>query len=226
MSSSNAVWAVARLIERGDAALILVLAGWNANDTDFQRLADEKNRATPWMTRLDTVCDHSRLYRLAKQLATHRRRAAVLDGIELVPQAPKMELYNFKEYQEIAISNLRSIARLCRDFKVPLIFLNYPYQDLPRNPYSRNEYYHVLFGRTPVSPGDYIVPDRRPREIAIHSVIRYVGRQEGVPVIDLHEAFAKIGRTDLFQEDWHHPTVAGHETIGRAILDAIVGSLE
>ena len=219
LSSSNAVYAVAQILEKEDVALILVLTGWNANDTDFQRLAERKNRAVPWTSRLDTLLERSRLYRLTKQLATYRSRTAVLDGIELVPQAPEMELYDFRAYQEIALENLRSIAELDRRFDARLVFLNYPYRDLPDNPYSKNEYYHVVVGRTPLEEADYVVPDRRPDEIAIHAAIRHVGEREGIPVIDLHEAFVSSGRDDLFQDDWHHPTAAGHEIIARAIFD-------
>ena len=220
LSSSNAVYAVKRAIEAGDATLILVLAGWNVNDTDFQRLAEEKNRPVRWTTRLDTFAVHLRSYRLIKHLATLRSRTAVLDGIEIVPQAESMDLYNFREYQEIAKENLRKIARLGRDFSAPLVFLNYPYQDLPANPYSKNEYYHVVFGRTPISPDDYIT-ERLPDEIGIHAVIRHVAAEEGIPIVDLHEVFLRSGRTDLFQEDLHHPTAAGHELIASTVFDAL-----
>ena len=226
LSSSNAVFAVSEAIRYGDAALILVLAGWNVNNTDFERLALARGERVPWTTRLDTFLDRSRLYRTGKQALTYRARTAVLDGIQLVPQAPGMDLYNFREYQEIAVSNLTRIATLCRDFEAPLVFLNYPYRDLPPNRYTRNEYYHVMFSRMPLAPSDYIIADRRPDEIAIHSVIRHVGAEQGVPVIDLHEAFLRSGRSDLFQRDYHHPTADGHAIMARAIYDAIAPGLK
>lgn len=220
LSSSNAIFAVKRAIQARDAARILVLTGWNVNDADFQRLAEAKNQPISPTTRLETLADHSRAYRLIKHLATLRSRTAVLDGIEMVPQAESMDLYTFRGYQEIARSNLRKIAELCRDFDAPLVFLNYPYQDLPANPYSKNEYYHVVFGRTPLSADDYIT-DRWPDEIAIHAVIRHVAEEEGVPIIDLHQAFRSSRQTGLFQEDLHHPTAAGHELIAKTILEAL-----
>jgi lysophospholipase L1-like esterase len=225
LSSSNAVFAVSKAIRFGDAALILVLAGWNVNNSDFERLALARGEKVAWTTRLDTFLDRSRLYRTGKQALTYRARTTVLEGIKIVPQAPRMDLYNFREYQEIAASNLTRIATLCRDFDAPLVFLNYPYRDLPPNPYTRNEYYHVMFSRTPLAPSDYIVADRKPDEIAIHSVIRHVGAEQGVAVIDLHEAFVRSGRSDLFQSDYHHPTAQGHALMARAIYEAIAPGL-
>ncbi len=226
LSSSNAVYGVARLIEAGDASLILVMAGWNANDTDFARHREARHEGIGWGVRAENLLEHSRVYCLAKQLVTHRSRTVVLGDIKLVPQAPEMELYDFRGYQEIARSNLEKIARLGQEFRVPVVFLNYPYRDLPPNPYSKNEYYHVVYGRTPISPEDYIVADRGADEIAVHAVVRDVGRRFGVPVIDLHEAFVRSGRSDLFQDDWHHPTAVGHEIIAQAILDAIGSDLD
>lgn len=221
LSSSNALYAVARVMEARDASLILVMAGWNANDTDFARHRASRQERVSWGSRIDNLLEHSRAYSLGKQLLTHRERTLVLGDIKLVPQAPNMELYDFRAYQEVARSNLEKIARLGQDFGAPIVLLNYPYCDLPPNPYSKNEYYHVIYGRTPLSPDDYIVADRDADEIAIHAVIRDVGHRFGIPVVDLHKAFVASGRTDLFQDDWHHPTTAGHEIIARAVLDAI-----
>lgn len=221
LSSSNAVFAVARAIEAGDACLILVLAGWNVNDTDFQRHAEERSQPVPWSGRLAAGLERSRLYSLGKQLFTLRKRILDLDGIALVPQAPEMSLYEFGAYQEIARKNLGTIARIADENTLPLAFLNYPYKDLPENPYSKNEYYHVVFGRTPLSADDYLITDRQEDEIAIHSVIRNVGETSDLPVIDLHEAFERSGRDDLFLDDLHHPNVAGHRIVAETVFDAI-----
>lgn len=220
LSSANAYFAVARAIRQGDAAIILVMTGWNANDSDFIQHAHERSEPVPVSARIEDLLENLRVYKLAKQVLTHKSRAAVLDEIELVPPTA-MELYDFRAYQEIAYKHLRKIAKLCRDFDVPLVLLNYPYQDLPKNKYSKNEYYHVLYGRTKPSPEEYLIEDRVPDEIAIHAVIRKVGEEEGVPVIDFQEAFVRSARKGLFQSDWHHPSAAGHELMARAIFDAI-----
>ena len=220
-SSSVALGEVANVLKRGDARLVLVMTGWNANDGDFAAQAERRSRPVPWPTRLDVWLERSRLYRVAKQAATYRARTLVLDDVKLVPQTTAMSLYDFRAYQEIALENLRAIARLCREARVPCAFLTYPHQPLPPNPYTPLEYYHMLFGRTPLAEGDYLFHDRRPGEIAIDAVIRHVAETEDVPLVDTEPAFDAAGRHDLFQADWHHPTAAGHVLIAHTVLDAI-----
>ena len=220
-SSSVALVEVANVLKRGDARLVLVMTGWNANDGDFAAYAERRSRPVPWQTRLDVWLERSRLYRVAKQAATYRGRTVVLDDVKLVPQTTAMSLYDFRAYQEIALENLRAIAERCRAARVPCVFLTYPHQPPPPNPYTRTEYYHVLFGRTPLAESDYLFHDRRPGEIAIDAVIRHVAESEDVPLIDVQPPFEAAGRHDLFQADWHHPTAAGHVLIAHAVLDAI-----
>ncbi len=219
-SSSVALIEVANALKAGNARAILIMAGWNANDGDFAAWAASHRRAVPWTARADVVLDHSRLYRVVKQALTYRGRALVVDDIEVVPQTTAMTLYDFRAYQEIALANLTKVARLCRAAGVPCALLTYPHQDLPANPYTRTEYYHALFGRTPITEDMYLIHDRRPDEIAIDAVIRRVGEREGLPVVDLQPAFASAQRTDLYQADWHHPTAAGHAIIARTVFDA------
>lgn len=221
LSSANVLYAVARVIKQGDALAILVLAGWNANDSDFAQHAQERAQPVPFAARAENLLEsNSRLYRLLKQALTYRSRAAVLDAVKIVPQTT-MDLYDFRAYQEIAYKNLKRLAALCREFELPLVLLNYPYRDLPPNPYSKNEYYHVVFGRSKVSAEDYLIRDRQPDEIAIHAVIRKVGEEEGIPVVDVHEAFMRSGRAELFQPDLHHPTPVGHEIMAQAVFQAV-----
>jgi hypothetical protein len=104
---------------------------------------------------------------------------------------------------------------------VPCAFLTYPHQQLPPNPYTSSEYYHAVNGRTRLGESDYVIHDRPPGEIAINAVIRTVGREEGIRVIDLQPGFESAGGVSLFQEDLHHPTAAGHEIIARTTFAAI-----
>jgi lysophospholipase L1-like esterase len=220
-SSSVALVEVAHALQAGDARLVLVMTGWNANDGDF---AAHRERV-PWTTTADMWLGHSHLYRVAKQALTYRSRTLVFGDVRIVPQTTAMSLYDFHAYQEIARENLEHIARLCRTAGVPCAFLTYPHQLLPPNPYTRVEYYHALFGRTPIGEGDYLFHDRPPGEIAIDAVIRHVGESEGVPVIDLQPAFEHADRHDLFQADYHHPTAPGHALIADAVFDAVRGRL-
>jgi lysophospholipase L1-like esterase len=224
-SSSVAVVELAKVLKAGDARLVLILAGWNANDGDFAAHASERRQAVPWQARLDLWLQSSRLYRVVKQALTLRSRTLVLDDVEIIPQTTAMSLYDFRSYQEIARKNLRRMAGMCRAAGVPCAFLTYPHQDLPPNPYTKTEYYHALFGRTPLAESDYLVRDRRPGEIAIDSVIRQVAESEEVPLIDLQPAFADPGGSKLFLPDYHHPTATGHDRIAHAVFDAIGASV-
>lgn len=220
-SSSVAMLEVAKALKAGDARLVLILTGWNANDGDFAAFAAEHDRPVPWTARADLLLSHSRLYRVVKQAMTLRSRTLVLDDVAVIPQTTQMQLYDFRAYQMIARANLQRIARLCHAGGVPCALLTYPHQELPPSASTRTEYYHALFGRTPLSEDDYLVHDRRPGEIAIDAIIREVGESEGLPVIDLQPAFERSQRRDLFLSDWHHPTAVGHAIIADTVFAAI-----
>ena len=106
---------------------------------------------------------------------------------------------------------------------MPCAFLTYPHQDLPPNPNTKIEYYHALFGRTPITDADYLIQDRLPGEIAIDAIIRTVGREADVPVIDSQPAFAGATGGGLYLADWHHPTPKGHRLIAETVFAAIRG---
>lgn len=221
-SSSVAMLEVAKALKSGDARLVLVMTGWNANDGDFAAWSAAHARAVPWTARADLWLSHSRLYRVLKQAATYRNRTLVLDDVAVVPQTTGMQLYDFRAYQEIARENLRRIAAMCHAAAVPCAFLTYPHQDLPANPYTKTEYYHALFGRTPIGEDDYLIHDRRPGEIAIDAVIRTVAESADVPLIDTQPAFL-AGGDGLYQADWHHPTAKGHRLIAETVHAALRG---
>jgi len=63
-SSSVAMLEVAKALKAGDARLVLVMTGWNANDGDFTRLGRAHDRAVPWTARVDLWLSHARLYRV------------------------------------------------------------------------------------------------------------------------------------------------------------------
>src|SRR4029450_8931516 len=135
-----------------------------------------------------------------------RSRALVFGDVRIVPQTTAMSLYGFRAYQEIALENLRQIARRCRAAGGPCALLTYPHQVLPPSASSRTEYYHSLFGRTPLAESDYLFHDRRPGEIAIDAGIRHGAGAEGIYVVDTQSAFAAAQGGSLFLADYHHPT--------------------
>jgi lysophospholipase L1-like esterase len=221
-SSSVALVEVQKALRAGDARAVLVLTGWNANDGDFAAWAAANARAVPWTARMDLWLSHSRLYRVVKHALTLRNRTLVLDDVEVVPQTTGMRLYDFRAYQEIARDNLTTIARMCHAAGVPCAFLTYPHQDLPPNPYTKTEYYHALFGRTPIGDADYLIQDRKPGEIAIDAVIRTVAEAEDIPLIDTQSAFLAAAKGGaLYLPDWHHPTPTGHRVIAETVFAAL-----
>jgi hypothetical protein len=113
-SSSVATLEASKALKAGDARLLIVMTGWNANDGDFAAFAAEQKRRVPWATRVDLALSYSRLYRVVKQAATFRSRALVLDSVNVIPQTTQMQLYDFQAYQRIGHANLQRIARMCR----------------------------------------------------------------------------------------------------------------
>ena len=99
---------VGEALHAGDARLILVLTGWNANDGDFAAHRAAQHRSVPWTSVVDDWLERSRLYKTAKQALTVRGRTLTADGVEIVPQTTAMSLYDFTAYQEIAQKNLRT----------------------------------------------------------------------------------------------------------------------
>src|SRR5262245_63812312 len=55
LSSTNAVFAVAQAIKQNDAGVILLMAGWNANDSDFIQHAKEKSQSVPFGVRIEAL---------------------------------------------------------------------------------------------------------------------------------------------------------------------------
>ena len=220
-SSSGVLVEVDKVLKRGDARLVLVMTGWNANDADFAQYATDRGQAVPVRVSIDLFLEHSRLYRVAKHALTYRELTLVLNDVKIVPLTHSMSLYSFRTYQEIGEKNLAHIARLCRAAAVKCVFLTYPHRLLPPNPYSQSEYYHTVFGRTVLTEEEYILHNRRPGEIAIDAVIRDVASRENVPLIDLQPGFEGLRPEKVFQEDLHHPTASGHELIAETVFEAL-----
>jgi hypothetical protein len=91
-SSSVALLEAKKALEAGDARLLLVMTGWNANDGDFADWAAHHDRAVPWTARVDLWLSHARLYRVVKQALTYRSRALVFEDVKVVPQTTAMAL--------------------------------------------------------------------------------------------------------------------------------------
>ena len=80
-SSSVVVQLVAQALHAGDARLVLVLTGWNANDGDFAAHRTAHHRDVPWTSVLEDLLEHSRLYKVVKQALTVRGRTITADDV-------------------------------------------------------------------------------------------------------------------------------------------------
>jgi lysophospholipase L1-like esterase len=216
--SSYALYMTDKIRKTSGPKTLIILAGWNANNNDFLRWRELTSVETSLLSRIDVFLEHSKSYCLLKWLITYRKRAVQTDEIELIPLTGAMDLYSFKAYQEICLYNLSKISKMCKDHDVPLLLLNYPYRKIPKNEYGLEyEWYHLLFGRTPLNDDDYILPERHENEMAIHSVIRYVAEREDLDYLDLNVYFQAGNPDRLFQKDLHHPTALGHQIIAEAV---------
>ncbi|MBN2143496.1 MAG: hypothetical protein JW774_02625 [Candidatus Aureabacteria bacterium] len=224
--ASYALYAVAAAIKEGvRPSILIVLSGWNANNNDFLEYLNKKKYLLPFKKKIFTLLEQTRSYRLIHHLLTLKNREMELDGIRLTPLTADMSLYDFISYQEICLENLQKIVRISKEVGVPVIFMNYPCQNLPKNSYNlKQEYYHLMFGRTFLKDSDYIISSRKPDEMAINSVIRYVAEKESIPLIDLNEAFIKSQQVQLFQQDWHHPNILGTKIMAETIFDFLVSN--
>jgi lysophospholipase L1-like esterase len=218
-SSSYALYTVASIIKNcTKPSIMLVLSGWNANNNDFQIQLEEEHKPVSIKNRFINILNNFKIYRFFKQLFTYRERQIELNKIQFIPMSEEMSLYNFKSYQEICLKNLKKIASISKNCNKKLLLLNYPNQNLPQNPYNlKNEYYHLIFGRTPLQQSDYIITDRKEDEIAINSIIRYVAEKNSIPLIDIHAAFDENSSSNLYQSDWHHPTEKGASIMAETI---------
>ncbi|MBN1186622.1 MAG: hypothetical protein JXB49_30375 [Bacteroidales bacterium] len=172
-SSSYALYSVASIIkECTKPSIMLVLTGWNANNNDFQLDIEETNRQVSLRNKINNVLSNLKTYRFFMHLLTIKDRQIILDDIKLVPMSEEMSLYNFKSYQEICMKNLEKIVAISKNSNSELLLLNYPNQDLPKNPYNlKDEYYHLIFGRTPLQKSDFLITNRKEDDIAINSII-------------------------------------------------------
>ncbi|MBD3271064.1 MAG: hypothetical protein GF384_00835 [Elusimicrobia bacterium] len=221
-SSSSCLYITAQLIKEKDPFLLIVLCGWNANNNDFMIFNTRNAHDISLLQHGDIFFENLKLYRLFKWFFISRKNKITADAIDLVPMSNQMSLYNFTAYQKICLDNVSKIVQLCKNHTTPLLLLNYPYRRIPDNKYGLHyEYYHLLFGKTPLTKSDYIIRDRKKDEMAIHSVIRHVANHEHVQYVDLHECFKDHDPDELFLDDYHHPSVLGHKKIALEVFQAI-----
>jgi len=214
-SSSWVLASLDKWLQRYRPQVVVIMAGWNCNDSDFAEYRAHTGRGAGLTSiRVGLFLNSFETYRLAKYLIAR---------IESVPtesvyrRVISMELYDFRDYQTVALGNLAKICERFRQKRLPVVLATYPEARPPENPYTRTEYYHYIFGNRPIVEDDYVFHDRHGR-IAINAVIEHVARSYAVPLADNAAAFR--GRPDaevIFPGD-HHPNAAGNRIMAETVL--------
>jgi len=201
--------------QRYHPQVMVIMTGWNCNDSDFADYRAHTGRGAGLARiKLGLFLNGFETYRLAKYLVAR---------FESVPtefvyrRVISMDLYDFRDYQAVALANLARICDRLREEGVPLVLLTYPEARPPENPYTRTEYYHYIFGNGPIGEDDYVFHDRHGR-IAINAVIEHVAKSYSVPLADNAAAFQGRPDADVIFPGDHHPNAVGNRIIAETVL--------
>lgn len=211
-------WALASLdkwLQRHRPHVVVMMTGWNCNDVDFAEYRAHSGRGAGLAAiKLRLFMNDFETCRLAKYLVA---RVESVPAPLVYPRVLSMELYDFRDYQAIALANLDRICERLRQERVPLVLLTYPQARPPDNPYTRTEYYHSIFGKAPLGEDDYLFHDRH-GAIAINAVIEHVARSDSVPLADVAAAFRSHPDAEVIIPGDHHPNAAGNRIIAATVL--------
>ncbi len=217
-SSGYVLASLDKWLRRYRPAAVVLMTGWNCNDHDFAQLREREGR--------DGGLAHARVALLLNRLATWRLAKYALARLRATPTESvyplvmSMELYDFRDYQRVAFENLERIAARLRAEGVPLVLLTYPEARPPANPLTETEYYHYIFGKTPISEEDFLVR-RRGGKIAINAIIERAASARALPLADNAEAFRGRPDAEVFIPGDHHPNAAGNRIIADTVLAAL-----
>jgi lysophospholipase L1-like esterase len=216
-SSGYVLASLEKWLRRYRPACVVLMTGWNCNDHDFAqyRARTGRGRGLAW-ARARFLLGRLAVYRLARyELA--RLRATPDEAV--YPEVMSMELYDFRDYQRIAMENVDAICEKLRRAGVPLVLLTYPEARPPANPRTATEYYHYIFGKTAITDDDYLLRDRGGK-IAVNAIVARIAANRALPLADNAEAFRGAG--DVFIPGDHHPNAVGN----RIIADTAFAALE
>ena len=214
-SSGFVLASLDKWLRRYRPAGVVLMTGWNCNDHDFALYRERAGRGGGLAgARARFLLNRLAVYRLAKyELA--RLRATPDEAV--YPEVMSMELYDFRDYQRIAMENIDAICEKLRRAGVPLVLLTYPEARPPANPYTATEYYHAIFGKTAIAEGDYLLRERRGK-IALNAIIERVAGNRSIPLADNAEAFRGRNDADVFIPGDHHPNAAGNRIVAETVL--------
>jgi lysophospholipase L1-like esterase len=218
-SSGFVLASLDKWIRRYRPRVVVIMTGWNCNDSDFAEYRVQSGRGAG-LTRVKLALFLNRFatYRLAKYLVA---RFESVPTESVYRRVISMELYDFQDYQRVGLGNLTKICERLKQRGVPLVLLTYPEARPPANPYSATEYYHYIFGKSPIGEADYLLKERHGK-IAINAIIEYVAHGYSVPLADNAEAFRGRREADVFLVGDHHPNAAGNRIVAETVLATLV----
>ena len=198
--------------------LVVIMSGWNCNDYDFAEYRAHSGRGNglTWV-RVSLFFNSLKTYRLAKYLLA---RVQSVPAESVYPRILSMQLYDFRDYQSIALENLGKIADKLHRAGMPAVFLTYPQALPPKNAYTGTEYYHYIFGKRRIEEDDYLLKERHGK-IAINAIIEQVARSYGIPLADNAAAFSTWPDSQVILPGDHHPNGAGNRLVARTVLQTL-----
>lgn len=218
-SSGYVLASLEKWIKQYNPEIILILTGWNCNDYDFAKYSmKRKNKKEFKKIRFYLFINRSRVYRLIKYILA---RFKGISYESVYTEVTSMRLYNFVDYQKICLENLIKICELVKQQNIRTVILNYPQIPPPSNSYTDIEYYHYIFGNTPIKEMDYLIKKRDGKN-AVNSIIEYVAASFSVPYINNADIFSKTRNKNLFSKRDHHPNAEGNNLIAMNVYRKLV----
>lgn len=200
-------------------ATFLVLGGWNVSDYDFARF--DKERSLKTSDKIKLFLNNFRTFRFLKSYLLFKKIYYPYGNEDYVPPFWAKTNYDFYKYQKIDLDYLEKIAAYAKDNRLNLVFLNYPQNPPPTNPYTNLEVNHYMFSTQKITDQDYLIKDRSKNEIAINSLIRFTADKNNFPLIDINQGFIDSGKKlqDLIQDDYYHPSREGQAQMAATVFD-------
>ncbi|MEW6408375.1 MAG: SGNH/GDSL hydrolase family protein [Patescibacteria group bacterium] len=199
---------------------ILVLGGWNVSDYDYARF--DKEQSLKFSDKLKLFLNNFRTFRFIKSYYLFKKLYYPYGSEDYVPPFWAKTSYDFEKYQKINLDYLEKIANYAKDNNINLVFLNYPQNPPPQNPYTELEVNHFMFSQQKIDKDDYIIKNRNEKEIAINSLIRFIAQKYEIPLIEINAAFEdqKKEFEDLFlKEDGYHPSEKGQQVVAETVVN-------
>lgn len=205
--------------KKSSNAIFLVLGGWNVSDYDYARY--DKKQSQKFSDQVKLFLNNFRTFRFIKSYYFFKKLYYPYGNEDYVPPFWAKTNYDFYKYQKINLEYLEKITKYAKENNLEIIFLNYPQNPPPPNPYTDKEVNHFMFSNKKISDDNYLIKERRKDEIAINSIIRFISQKYHLPLIEINEAFEDSGKKPeklFLEEDGYHPSEDGQKIIAETVF--------